>query len=82
MRYRAAWRFDHDKATRFALTGAHRNVECDACHRAGDGGRAVAAAARGGCQQCHRRDDPHRGQFGSDCGQCHDTASFADLKGR
>jgi len=77
-----AWRFDHDKATRFALTGAHRGVECDACHRAGDGGRAVAAAARGGCQQCHRRGDPHRGQFGGDCGQCHDTTSFADLKGR
>jgi hypothetical protein len=77
-----AWRFDHDQATRFALTGAHRNVDCDACHRAGDGGRAVAAAVRGGCVQCHRRDDPHRGQFGGDCGECHDTASFADLKGR
>ena len=80
--WRAA-RFDHDKATRFALTGAHRDVACDTCHRAaGDGGRALSAAARGGCVQCHRRDDPHGGRFGASCGECHGTTSFAELTGR
>ena len=58
------------------------NLACDTCHRAADGGRALAAAARGGCVQCHRRDDPHGGRFGGDCGECHGTTSFAELKGR
>jgi hypothetical protein len=79
--WRAA-RFDHDKATHFALTGAHRDLACDTCHRAADGGRALAAAARGGCVQCHRRDDPHSGRFGGNCGECHGTTSFVDIKGR
>jgi hypothetical protein len=32
--------------------------------------------------QCHRRDDPHGGRFGGDCGECHGTTSFAEIKGR
>ena len=27
------WEFDHGKATRFALTGAHANVACAGCHK-------------------------------------------------
>jgi hypothetical protein len=75
-----AWVFDHDRQTPFALTGAHRNVACDTCHR-----RPLAqlgAAARGDCAQCHRRDDPHQGQFGAECGSCHSVDSFAELRGR
>jgi hypothetical protein len=76
-----AWLFDHDRATSFALTGAHRNVGCDTCHS-----RSVTQAARGNarddCAQCHRRDDPHQGQFGAECGSCHSTESFSELRGR
>jgi len=76
-------RFDHEKSTRFALTGAHRDVACETCHRAAaDASRALAAAARGGCVQCHRRDDPHGGRFGGNCGECHGTTSFTEIKGR
>lgn len=78
-----AWLFDHDKQTQFALTGAHRAVACDTCHRrAGNERGAAASAARDDCGQCHRRDDPHQGQFGAECGSCHSTDSFSDLRGR
>jgi hypothetical protein len=78
-----AWLFDHDKQTPFALTGAHRTVACDTCHRtAGNERVAAVSAARNDCAQCHRRNDPHQGQFGADCGSCHSTDSFSDLRGR
>jgi len=74
-----AWRFDHDRQTQFALTGAHRDVGCAACHR-----RPLDAmsAAPDDCVSCHRRDDPHSGQFGADCGSCHSSDSFTELRGR
>jgi hypothetical protein len=76
-----AWLFDHDKQTTFALTGAHKGVACDTCHA-----RPISQAARPGarddCAQCHRRDDPHQGQFGAECDSCHSTESFSELRGR
>jgi hypothetical protein len=74
-----ALQFDHDKRTAFALTGAHRTVACETCHRKP---LAAMSAARDDCAQCHRRDDPHQGQFGAQCGACHSTESFTELRGR
>lgn len=72
------WHFDHDLETRFALDGAHRDLDCRACHAepALDG----AIALPGTCASCHRSDDVHRGQFGTDCARCHVTDSFRQLK--
>lgn len=69
------WRFDHDAATRFALTGKHRGLVCTACHaRPGDPARLSSQ-----CVACHRRNDIHRGGFGDDCERCHTTSSFKDI---
>lgn len=66
------WRFDHDAATRFALTGRHKGLICSACHaRPGDPAKLGSR-----CIDCHRRDDPHRGGFGEDCERCHVTTDF------
>lgn len=72
--------FSHDLA-RFALRGAHREVECDACHRRAlePGGperfhpQGVSFAR---CADCHV--DPHDGAFGEgvDCGACHGETAF------
>jgi hypothetical protein len=32
------------------------------------------------CSDCHRADDVHNGQFGSDCGRCHSTGSFEEVE--
>jgi hypothetical protein len=69
------WSFDHDRQTRFALTGRHRGLVCSACHsRAGD-----PAQKPSNCIDCHRRDDRHRGEFGEDCERCHVTDSFSAI---
>lgn len=66
------WAYDHDRQTRFALTGAHKGLICSACHRrAGDPAKTGQQ-----CLDCHQRDDIHRGGFGDDCARCHTTTSF------
>lgn len=92
-----AWdrvRFDHHKA-RFALTGAHQDLACAACHKAElprvkeasfvvekeGGGPAVRYKnlAYSRCTDCHQ--DPHDGRLGADCATCHTTASFRTRAG-
>lgn len=70
-----AWSFDHDRASRFALTGKHKGLVCSACHvRAGDPAKLGVQ-----CVTCHRRNDVHHGGFGEDCERCHVTSSFRDI---
>ena len=67
------WRFDHDRSTSFALHGAHRGIDCRACHTAPARGEIDLSSA---CGDCHALDDAHRGSFGRRCGDCHGTASW------
>ena len=71
------WRFDHDTQSDFLLEGAHRDVNCDSCHR-----RSLASQSRLGsrCADCHRADDVHDGEFGFDCGRCHSADSFREVR--
>jgi hypothetical protein len=66
------WEFDHGKQSGFALTGAHRNLTCAQCHR--EPADQVKLAST--CVACHRDDDVHLGQFGTQCQRCHSTATF------
>jgi hypothetical protein len=69
------WHFDHDRQTRFGLTGRHQGLICSACHvRAGD-----PAKAGTGCIDCHARDDKHHGNFGDACERCHVTTDFRQI---
>lgn len=71
-----SWSFDHDKMSRFALTGKHQGLICSACHiRAGDPAKVASQ-----CADCHRRDDIHHGGFGEDCGSCHVTSDFRQIR--
>ena len=74
----ASWKettFDHAKATenRYPLTGAHEKVECGLCH-AGQRYKDTPTA----CVACHRIDDVHQGQRGTDCENCHDTGAWKE----
>lgn len=83
--------FDHADAA-YPLEGAHRDVDCAACHEtqarplADDGFRVDAsteddrfARYRGlAFDRClDCHKDPHEGTLGSDCGSCHTTSGFA-----
>jgi hypothetical protein len=67
------WRFDHDTQTRYRLTGAHRGLDCHACHVTKNVARITLATD---CYACHQRNDIHLGAFGRTCERCHGTSSF------
>jgi thioredoxin reductase/ferredoxin len=65
--------FNHDKAD-FALTGAHKKIDCAACHREEPRYPALAHAQ---CTDCH--EDAHEDSFGPRCTDCHNTSSWVQL---
>ncbi len=81
----SAWttaKFDHNTATKFPLTGAHRDVKCSSCHAAGS-----YAATSQACYSCHSGDygatqNPvhTKGNFSTECITCHNTGSWQDAK--
>ena len=60
-------RFDHKRDTKYALEGAHQNLDCHVCHTASLKEQKLATD----CNSCHRAQDVHRGQLGLQCDQCH-----------
>jgi hypothetical protein len=67
------WEFDHAKQTGFALTGAHRKLDCAGCHR--EPPKKVKLSTD--CASCHAKDDIHVGEFGRQCERCHSTSNFS-----
>ena len=63
-------RFDHDK-TRYKLRNKHVEVPCKGCH-ANDRYKKTPMD----CYSCHKKDDKHKGQEGTKCGECHDDRSW------
>ncbi len=66
------WEFDHARQTGFGLTGAHGRLKCADCHRQPAG----IVKLPGDCASCHRKDDIHLGQYGTQCQRCHTTLTF------
>ncbi|MCC6964081.1 MAG: hypothetical protein IT585_12575 [candidate division Zixibacteria bacterium] len=71
--------FDHNQ-TDFALTGAHRSLDCVSCHAAG------YANTAGDCYSCHSDNfagvsDPNHAanNFSHDCTQCHTTSGWSPV---
>jgi len=70
-----AWKpalFDHN-LTGFKLIGSHVNVDCNSCHVNG-----IFAATPSDCFSCHASQDAHQGQFGSNCGACHQSTKWSN----
>ncbi|MEZ5458501.1 MAG: cytochrome c3 family protein [Steroidobacteraceae bacterium] len=65
-------RFDHERETGFALLGAHRTIDCAACHTSGD----MKVELPRTCIGCHRADDSHAARFGTDCADCHGNQTW------
>ncbi len=75
-RHWKSWDFNHDKRTKYPLTGGHTKVACAACHtQPAPKGKAIADIGQR-CADCHAKDDAHDGQFGRRCEQCHRTAGW------
>jgi Cytochrome c7 and related cytochrome c len=76
------WDYDHARRARYPLDGAHRKIDCEACHtRPAPAGKAIAEVGRS-CVACHQKSDVHEGSFGPRCEQCHGTDSWRRLRNR
>ena len=67
--------FDHG-FTSFELRAAHKSVQCIGCHAQ----TAKFREAPGGCFQCHKADDPHKGRLGERCDNCHAETAWRRVK--
>ena len=64
--------FNHDTDTDYALHGAHKAIECEACHVE----PIYEVALNTGCNDCHEDDDPHKGTQGTACQECHSETDW------
>jgi hypothetical protein len=74
----AVWRegsFDHDRDTKFPLTGEHRGTRCNDCHVAT--GTTAAKDLDASCLACHSAQDDHDGSFGTRCESCHSPRGWS-----
>lgn len=55
----------------FPLSGGHQPPDCADCHMTGD-----YQGTNPACQACHAEDDPHKGQYGLVCADCHIVESW------
>ena len=77
-----AWRFDHDRETRYPLAGRHQRAGCESCHTQPAPAGRRAAPLDTACVGCHARDDVHERGFGLRCDQCHQPSGWRDLDTR
>lgn len=64
--------FDHNRDTKYTLSGGHRSVPCDTCHT----GKLYEDKVSTGCYECHKHDDRHTGRYGKKCEACHATRDW------
>jgi hypothetical protein len=62
--------------TDFALRDAHLKVKCESCHLPAKKYRD----APGACNDCHRKDDKHKGTLGPKCADCHTEANWKEAR--
>ena len=66
--------FDHGRDTDFQLVGAHSDVVCASCHATGT--TVEKPTEPRVCADCHGPADPHQGELGKDCQQCHGQTAW------
>lgn len=67
--------FEHVK-TDFELLGKHSDVSCASCHVEDKTYREAPSQ----CIDCHESSDPHRGEFGRECQDCHSPKDWLDTQ--
>ncbi len=67
--------FNHE-LTDFVLRDSHSEITCVSCHEPDK----RYAEAPSSCNACHREDEPHRGELGESCGDCHQETRWDDIE--
>ncbi len=65
--------FQHDRDTKFALSGKHQTAKCGDCHKEAskNGSKKIRT-----CQDCHAPENPHGDSMKNDCRTCHDEQGW------
>lgn len=76
--------YNHFKETKFRLLGKHKSLSCEACHLPSnlsyDERARDSIELEKTCNGCHKKDDIHLGNNGSDCQQCHDNNDWGKIQ--
>ena len=67
--------FRHNRDSKFQIDGKHTPLVCGACHKS-----ITFKPVRSDCFGCHPEPAIHKGRYGTDCGRCHSSKSFTDIK--
>jgi hypothetical protein len=76
-----AWKptlFNHNRDTKYLLKDKHIQVKCDACHLPEKGLLYQTVKLESKCIACHKKDDKHKNQLGSQCETCHNEKRWQD----
>ena len=65
-------KFDHNLAVNFKLEGKHISVPCEQCHTIPH--QFIGTPID--CFACHEKEDKHNGEYGTNCGACHDPSEW------
>ncbi|MBP6007794.1 MAG: cytochrome C [Rhodoferax sp.] len=68
-------KFDH-KQTDFLLKGKHEPLACEKCHEPTKKYREASQQ----CNDCHKKDDTHKGSLGPKCGDCHIEKNWKEAR--
>lgn len=63
--------FNHDRDTKYRLTGKHAKASCNSCH-----GSNLKNKVPTECVKCHKFDDVHKGSTSQRCETCHLTENW------
>lgn len=66
--------FNHDRDTKFKLSGSHARRQCHDCHK----GIPEKEKLKSQCFDCHKMDDVHKGQEGMKCDKCHNQNAWRE----
>ncbi|WP_455388261.1 cytochrome c3 family protein [Petrachloros mirabilis] len=65
--------FDHNKS-RFPLMGKHEKIQCKSCHFT-----PAFKDAPTECYSCHKKEDKHKGTYGTKCEDCHGASDWKTI---
>lgn len=67
--------YNHDSSV-FPLQGKHKTAKCASCHQSSQYDDKPATE----CIACHARNQKHSGRFSRQCGDCHSSMQWKDIR--
>jgi hypothetical protein len=76
--WKTAYKFDHNRDTKYVLKDKHKETKCVECHK----GKLYGQNLKTECYSCHKKDDDnkgHKGRYDQKCETCHIEKTWKTL---